>query len=272
MRLLKAMIWPCARPASFTRSVAPLATRKSLTRSSTCAAVIGGGGPGRGRGKNCPAVGLFGSYCPRTCASSRRLGGGSKSTGTTTGRPTRTIRSTDAVLLAVEERGQLFRRRALGQAHLVRRRRDGAVGARRPGEHLDRELRLHRRHDVRGDVVVGPARVAEAPGLEVAVGESPRLHRLDGPFAGGLQARRAGEPRAVDVGQEVERAHDLGMRVLFLADPDGDVRSRTIGGGDRRHENRERERGRQTLEHGRLSSWNAGHLTLTPTNCRAPTS
>ena len=74
-----------------------------------------------------------------------------------------------------------------------------------------------------GEALVDPARMPEVPRLEMAVGEAPGFHLLDRPFAGRLQARRAGDPRAVDVGQHVQRPHDLRMAVLFLPDLRVDV-------------------------------------------------
>src|SRR5258706_11021593 len=79
--------------------------------------------------------------------------------------------------------------------------------------------------------------MAEAPGLEVGVLESPGRHLLRGPFAGGLEIRRAGKARAVDVGEVVQGAEDLRVLRLLLADAPVDV---GIGPGLRGGERGER--------------------------------
>ena len=144
-------------------------------------------------------------------------------TGTIVCLPTRTIRPLTLAFRLPEMTAELRRRRPIRHLQLIGLRGDGAVGARRPGEHFARQLILDRRGDVRREALVDPAGVAEVPRLEMAVGEAPRLHLLDRPFAGGLQARRSGDARPVDVGQHVQRLHDLRVAVLFLADLGVDV-------------------------------------------------
>jgi hypothetical protein len=96
--------------------------------------------------------------------------------------------------------------------------RDGPFRAGRPGEGLHDERRFHRRHDVRLDELVRPAGMSEFPRLEVRVAEAPFGHLLDRPLGGGLVIRRARQPRAIDVGEEVHRVHDLRVRRFFLPD------------------------------------------------------
>ena len=164
---------------------------------------------------------------------------------------------------AVQVRVQFFRRRTeplrpaapgalsrgrgrfgtLRRHEIERRRRDGAVRPRRPRERLDDERVLHGRDDVHLEVIVRPARVAELPRLQPSVREAPRFHLLHRPFGRGLVGRRAGEPRPVDVGQEVERAHDPGMRRLFLADLRVDVGVDLFLGGERQRRRRKRDDG-----------------------------
>src|SRR5262245_66415506 len=61
--------------------------------------------------------------------------------------------------------------------------------------------------------------------------EAPRGHLFDGPFGGGLVVGRPGQSRAVNVGQEMHRPHDLRILRPLLADLDLDVGVRVGRGG-----------------------------------------
>ena len=117
---------------------------------------------------------------------------------------------------AVQIGGELCRRRPVRWRQLKRLRRDGSFRAGRPGQDFNGQLVLDRRNHVRGDVLVGPARMAKLPRFEVSVLKSPAGHGLDGPFGGRLGLRRTGQPRPVHIAQVVHRPHDLGVRLFFL--------------------------------------------------------
>ena len=158
----------------------------------------------------------------------------------------------DLWLFAFQKCGELRRRRPIRHLQLIGLRGHRAVGAGRPGEHFARQLILDRRGDVRREALVDPAGVTEVPRLEVAVGKAPRLHLLDRPLAGGLQARRSGDARTVDVGQHVQRLHDLRVAVLFLANPGVDVGVGPRLGGQRREQGEHQGQRGKASEHGQM--------------------
>ena len=157
----------------------------------------------------------------------------------------------DLVAGGVERRGQLRRRRPLGQQQLIRLRRDRSARTRRPRERLGCQRVLHRRHDVRGEALVHPSGVPEVPRLEVAAGEAPRRHLFDRPLACRFQARRSGDARPVHVGQHVQRVHDPRVGVLFRADLRVDVRVQARLGGERREQRDAGDQDGKASQHGR---------------------
>ena len=69
----------------------------------------------------------------------------------------------------------------------------------------------------RGEALVLPA-AAERPRLEVHVRQAPLLHRLLRPVGRFLDVGRAGEPRAVDVGEVALDLHHLRALQPFVLD------------------------------------------------------
>ena len=150
---------------------------------------------------------------------------------------------------AVQIGGEICRRRPVRWRQLKRLRRDSAFRAGRPGQDFNGQLVFDRRNHVRGDVLVGPARMAKLPRFEVSVLKPPAGHCLDGPFTSGLGLRRTGQPRAVHVAQVVHRPHDLGVRLFFLTKGGVDFgRSRRLG-AERCQKNRRKADCQHTLPH-----------------------
>ena len=87
-----------------------------------------------------------------------------------------------------------------------------------------------------------PALVAEVPRLEVPVRHAPRRHLLDRPLGGGLVVGGTGQPRTVDVGQVMQRPHDLRVARLFLTDLRVDVGGRAFLGRERQRRDRHHPR------------------------------
>ena len=182
------MIWPCSRPASLTRSVAPLATRNSSMRRLISLLVIGGGVVARSPRPSAPASAgppfrivriVLRPHLRRRIAAwpaaqvdrhEHRLAGQDDP-------------PLDLVLHAVEKRRQLGRGRAAPAA-------PGDTPARSSCRWSPASTPRLRPSadpctgddDVRRKPLVDPAGMAEIPRLEVAVGEAPALHLLDRPL------------------------------------------------------------------------------------------
>src|SRR3982751_4291230 len=247
---------PFHRPASSMRTAALLATRKSSTAVFTCRVVrrslAGCGAPPppprlpRPPPRLAHAGSLAAAWLKRQFASSSliRVASALKFTGTNIGLPTSTAApATLSLMLSryavssacvgpsrcgprpplrpASAAARAFRLRhfgALRHDEVERLGGDGALGARCPGQRLYDERRLHRRDDVRLDELVGPARMTEVPWFEMGVDEAPFRHLLRGPFGRRLVIRRSGQPRPIDVGQEMHRPHHLRILRLLLAD------------------------------------------------------
>ncbi len=108
-------------------------------------------------------------------------------------------------------------RRIRGRDDVNRRADDRAVRRRRPRQHLEHEVVLHRREDMTGCFLIQPARPREVPRLEVAVHEAPGLHLPHRPLGGVLVVRRACQARPVHVGQVVHGLENLRVLHAFLA-------------------------------------------------------
>ncbi len=104
-----------------------------------------------------------------------------------------------------------------------RGRGDRPVGARCPRQRLDHQRVLHRRHDVQRRPVVQPPRMAEVPLLEVRVLQPPRRGLLHHPVLRRAQVGRAGQPRPVHIGEDVQGPHDLRALDRLATDLPDDV-------------------------------------------------
>src|SRR5580765_7989795 len=88
---------------------------------------------------------------------------------------------------------QLCLRGLLRGNHLKCLTSNRSVGSRSPGQNFTGQLVFHRRKDVASKVVIGPARVTEIPGLEMAVLETPLFHLLDDPLPSRLKIWSSGQ-------------------------------------------------------------------------------
>ncbi len=95
----------------------------------------------------------------------------------------------------------------------------------------------------------------------MAVLEAPLGHLLHRPVGGVLEVRRAGQARAIHVGEVVHGAHDLRVVFRFRADPGVDFRIDFFGREDRPGGHRQcRERRDEGVSHARNSNRRDGLL------------
>lgn len=84
-----------------------------------------------------------------------------------------------------------------------------------PGEDFELDVFVNGCVDVAAGGFIEPAGVAEFPGLEVSVFETPLGHLRDGPFSGEFVVGGTGNAGAVAIGEHVEGVHDLRVLELF---------------------------------------------------------
>ena len=108
--------------------------------------------------------------------------------------------------------------RPLRRHHLDRRRGDRTFRRRRPCQHFEFQILLHRRHDERARPLVAPSRMAEVPRLQADILEAPVGQLLRHPLRCRLVVGRARNARTVPVRQHVERVHDLRLLQFFTAE------------------------------------------------------
>ena len=133
--------------------------------------------------------------------------------------------------------------------------RDRAVGAGRPGFGEADERIGARRHRHR-DEAFGLPSAAERPRLDVNVGEAPVFHRLHRPVGGFLDVGRAGQARAIYVGEVALNLHHLRALRLqpFFLDAVHGVEIDLLGdrpvGGDRQAQDDGEHRGERESTSG----------------------
>src|SRR5690348_11258449 len=71
---------------------------------------------------------------------------------------------------------------------------------------------------MRAETDAVPAAAERSPFLQLRVGEAPFVEPPDGPFGGCLKSRRAGQARAVNVGQVKRIFHHLGVLERLILD------------------------------------------------------
>ena len=119
----------------------------------------------------------------------------------------------------VQMRVELAARQAGRQRQVIHLGAHRPVGAGCPGERLHDQRIGSRRHQMHAQPLVRPSRVLEVERLQMPVRQAPRLHLVNRPPPRRLEIRRPGQPGPVDVGQPVQRRHDLRVGGGLLTNP-----------------------------------------------------